>query len=304
MSATLTTRALGLGIVLAAGATLAAAPSANAAAAGTFAGHINGGVADFGSGLHALGAPTGDGTLDWDLSPTAGNADLNVSARVRGTLYWDSLDAGRARVIVTFEDRFQHVLATRTVDAPGPGGNANLASNQAHVDVSFTSPDLDKVVIQTRQVLPNGGLTGGGSLFGFAPLTARFAPRVNNGNADFGSGSHVGGAPVGSGSLEFNRLPHTMTADVRGTAYWDALFSAGCTRVLADFEDASGHILATLHDQDACGPGGDANDVRNQHSVTLHFESPALFKVRLRVGAFVNGTLVGAVATTYTFADG
>jgi hypothetical protein len=118
-----------------------------------------------------------------------------------------------------------------------------------------------------------------------------------------GSGTHVGGAPSGNGSLEFNREPHAMTADLDGTVYWDSLFSAGCSRVLADFEDASGHILTTLH-QDVCGLGGDANDLsrHNQHGVALHFESPALFKVRVRVGALVNGTLVGAVSTTYAFA--
>jgi hypothetical protein len=300
MSATFTTRALGLGLALVAGATLAAAPSANAAAAGTFAGRINGGVADFGSGLHALGAPTGDGTVAWDFSPTADGSDLIVTARVRGTLYWDAADPGRARVIVTFEDRSQNVLATRIVDVEGPGGNANLAANQSSINIPFSSPNLDKVLIQTRQVLPSGTLTGGGSLFGFAPLVSDYAPRVNNGASDFGSGAHVAGGPSGNGTLEFNREPHTMTAELLGTVYWDDLFAGGCTRVIADAEDAHGTIIASQH-QDVCGPGGNANDPHNQHSVSLHFNDPRLFKLRVTVGTLSGGQLLGAVAATYAF---
>src|ERR1700720_877160 len=52
---------------------------------------IDGGTADFGSGAHALGSPTGSGTVKWEFSTV--NGSLTARATVSGTVYWDSLDS-------------------------------------------------------------------------------------------------------------------------------------------------------------------------------------------------------------------
>src|SRR5262249_23513382 len=49
---------------------------------------MNAGRADFGSGTHAFGSPTGNATITYDWSTSTGQ--LRVTGRVRGTLYWDA----------------------------------------------------------------------------------------------------------------------------------------------------------------------------------------------------------------------
>src|SRR4030095_10675407 len=54
-------------------------------------------TADFGSGFHANGGPTGPYSVTWDFTPAGGV--VQVSARVQGTLYLDQLGSGRRRPV-------------------------------------------------------------------------------------------------------------------------------------------------------------------------------------------------------------
>src|SRR6185436_9699865 len=71
--------------------------------------------------------------------------------------------------------------------------------------------------------------------------------KINAGNHDFGSGSHVGGAPVGGGLVDFDYTPNEdgaliATATVLGTVYWDS-FDPGCARAIVSFLDENQNVL-------------------------------------------------------------
>jgi hypothetical protein len=297
-------RARILGVALATAAIAGvAAPVAGATTVRTDAIKINGGTADFGSGQHSLGSPQGSGTDVWGF--TASGGTLNVSAHLTGTLYWDSLDPGCARVVVHFEDRFGHDLITpkRPPDACGPGGDANLTSNQRQVNYSYSSPQLDEVVVQTRQVNPNGALSGGGTSDDFEPLVSNHQPLINSGTADFGgSGSHMFGAPTTSAEVDIDKGTGTMSAYITGRLFWDALFSSGCPQLAVDYLDVNNTVLKSAPPQSFCGPGGDANNSANWRDVSLNYSNPALYRVRLRVGSLAGSSFVNVTTVTYSFA--
>src|SRR5690242_10743438 len=63
----------------------------------------------------------------------------------------------------------------------------------------------------------------------FAVVVQTSTRKLNAGRADFGSGSHSFGSPDGSASITFDWNNSTgqlvSTGRVRGTIYWDSLFS-------------------------------------------------------------------------------
>jgi hypothetical protein len=287
-----------------------AAPAAGAKTVRTDAIKINGGTADFGTGQHSLGSPQGSGTLVWDFTASGGN--LNVTAHLTGTLYWDSVDPGCARLIVHFEDKFGHDLTTPQSpnDACGGGGNANLPDNQQqNLSFSYTSPQLDKVVVLTRQVNPDGSLTGGGQADDFEPLVSNHQPLINNGTADFGgAGAHVLGSPTTAGEVDIDKGTNTMSAYITGRLFWDSLFSSGSPRIVVDYLDVNNNVLAS-QSYHFTGPGGDANDAANYRDFPgstgvpdLHFSSPSLYRVRLRIGSLAGSSFVNVASVTYSFA--
>jgi hypothetical protein len=296
------TRTIAVALATAAVAAVASAP-AGATTVSTEGVKIKGGTAGFGSGHHSFGNPEQSGTITWDYTASGGN--LFVKARVLGTLYWDSLDPGCAEIIVSFQDRSLHDLVAPTVRHKcGGGGDANLAGNQTPIDISSpANPLLDKVVIQTRQLNANGTLTGGGTVDSFEPLVSNNVAGFNDGTADFGGfGQHSFGSPSDNGKVELDKGFNQIEAHVYGRLYWDALFASGCAKLLADYQDVNGVTLKTEPTQ-VCGPGGDANNPRNQTTVDLSWSNPALFKVRLRIGSLTaDGSLVNVKSQTFSFA--
>jgi len=256
------------------------------------------GVADFGSGNHSFGGPDGYATDTDDISFVDGQ--MVASKRIRGTLYWDSLDPGCARVTIRFRTRLNHTLATRTRMVCGAGGDANDAGNQRAIDESFAAPGLDNAILETNQD-ENGALSGGRHITLHIPYIAERVLRVGNGTSDFGNGTHIGGWPLDAGEVEFKRWPTEIGAAVIGRLYWDAAFSSGCAQIVVDFQDAAGNTLNTASSKE-CGPGGNANDGANNRAVNLSWAHPALFKTRTRIGSVVNGNFVGVTTRTQSFA--
>jgi hypothetical protein len=283
----------------AAGVAVAAvmAATADAATVGDGAFRIAGGVADFGSGNHSVGNPEEKASDTDDISVV--NGQMVVSKRIRGTLYWDSLDPGCARVTIRFRNRLNQTLATRTRSVCGSGGNANDADNKRAIDESFAGPALDNAIVETRQD-QNGALSGGGQQTLLIRLLRRWGLRVGSGTADFGDGAHVGGWPFDHGEVEFQRDPTELSVSVQGRLYWDAAFSSGCARIVVDYRDAAGNILNTQSATE-CGPGGNANDDANNRTISLGWSDPALFRTRTRVGSVVNGNFVGVTTRNQTF---
>jgi len=273
---------------------------------------INGGKADFGTGSHHFGSPDNNGVITWDLSVI--NGLLIAKATVSGRLYYDSLSgAGTARLIIQFKkvtsNNTLQTVATRVINVSGPGGDANLASNQIAVNENFSDRDLFTVVMSTAEVDSNGNSINLNTIVDPTDSNWSFSPTINNGSSDFGTGTHSFGSPSHPGFVAFFRsLPNasltpttplgSMLGVVSGTLYWDAAFSSGTARMIIDFQDASGNTLSS-RTRDVSGPGGDANNSSNQRSIDENFVSPSVFQVRLRVGQVSNGSFVNIVSNTY-----
>jgi hypothetical protein len=286
-------------VVFAAMATFVGAMSAPAWAAnvGTDRSRI-GFEADFGSGTHIGGTP-GLYRVDWDYTPVGGV--VRVTARVRGTLYLDRLGSGCARLLINFQDiDADNLTSTRTTQFCGPGFDANASANKRAVDQTFASTSLRRVSLAV----------GSGSTLGSIELdhaAAHVAPsvnggvRINNGTADFGGTSvlpaHFGGSPSLPAPVTLVLGSNTsVVGRVRGTLFVDST-RAGCSRVLIEFKDVNDANLAT-RTRDRCAPsGGDALDAANQRVIDESFTSPALFKIRVRVGRVAGGAFVGTVVS-------
>jgi hypothetical protein len=287
---------------------------------------VLGGVADFGSGTHLFGSPSGNAVVTYSLDASSGS--LIVTGRVQGTFYWDSLDPGCTFIDIEFSDDnpFDLVpLSIHTASSPefcAPGGDANLAANKLTIDERFSRGDLHSVTIRLSQ-------ERGGFIRDIARETVPFTlfnqnksnVTINGGTADFGTGLHVSGTPTGSGQVEFGtglfcpegftrcgydirdpvRPVHGITASVYGVLYWDSLFDKGCARLQIQFQDASGNGHGT-RDRDKCGPGGNANNSDNKRLIDeFKLTTPELFKVRLRTGTVLSdGSFVNTTTRTFS----
>ena len=301
MSFALSTRSIRRAAAVAALALSAAAVPTASAEAANIGGRtvlINGGVADFGAGQHLFTSPQRSADVDFAAGPVDGS--FAVSARVRGTLYFDAIDPGCARVTIKFLDRNSNVLETRQPsDVCGPGGDANASANKRLVIANFSHPALDKVKVTTRHVV-GGSLIGGGTKTVTAPTGRAFTTRIDSRTADFGRGAHVLGAPARSGDVAFERRSNGIRASVGGTLYYDSLLQAGCARIVIDYLAADGDRLERETETD-CGPGGDANDSRNHSSVNDSFTNADLSKVRIKVGTLAGDSFVNVTTKTFTF---
>lgn len=259
-------------------------PAASALIVETDYVNLNGGEADFGSGSHFLGGPVGNGVLTFDYNPSSGQ--YVATGRVRGTLYWDSLfSSGCSRLIVKFRDGAGNLLATRTVDVCGPGGDANNLANQVPVDVSFSSPNLNRVDIATATV-SNGTATATASTSHLTPNKRTY------GGLDVQSIPPCAGllacsslVEFSGASVTFSRSNGSMTGSVAGTLVDYALFS--CGRLVIDFYDQSGNEITT-GTRDVCP--SPLLFAPFKASVADSFTSGSLFTISLEPGELHNGT--------------
>jgi hypothetical protein len=257
--------------------------------------------ADFGIGTH-IGGTVGPATITWDYTPV--NGVITVTARLKGTLFIDRLGPGCGRLQIDFQDIDGNNLTnTRFIDLCGPGFDANSPSNQREVDVRFgpnTRLRFVNVVISAGPTLNelenDNGLRS-------SYIDVNGSTIINNGFADFGNLTHVGGTPLNPANVRLHLTPEgVIQGSVKGILFWDS-FNAGCSRLIIDFRDIHGAILRrrTINE---CGPiGGNALLSSNQTAVNRSFTSPLLFSIRLRVGQVKNGSFVGPV-TTRTFSFG
>jgi hypothetical protein len=275
--------------------------------------------ADFGSGVHLLGRPTGSGSVTWEYSTIGGS--LVAKATIKGTLYVDSFDYGPtvqrgARLIISFQNAAQTEIGFRFKDlcCALRGGNANDPHSQLSINESFASSELTSVFLGVTGLLDGGeqgrpweplaralerGANDSASTIVKAPGNKKYDVIVNNGNNDFGGEPHAVGSPVTSGLVQLTRDKGQVTGHVKGTLYWDALFGGGCTRLIIDFQNLNGTTLSqkTI---DRCGTGGNANDAGNKLAVDQSFTSGSLMQIRLRVGTVLqDGSLRNVVTNNY-----
>jgi hypothetical protein len=264
---------------------------------------INFGTADFGNPKHAFGSPVYPAYVGWEFSTV--NESLRAEASVNGTLFLDSLDPGCARVTIEFKSSSGAILATRTknVCVTVTGHNANDSTNQVDGLEIFGSSDLNQVVLRTHSVVNGQVVSSSPPVISTAPNVKKHDVIVNSNDADFGTGTHAGGGPTGSGLVKLTRNNGNVTGLVSGTLYYDSLFSEGCAQMEVFFENSAG---TSIHSETIkkCGPGGNANDAVNKKSVDETFTSGSLFKIRLRVGQVLpDGSFVRVQTKTCDFKE-
>lgn len=260
---------------------------------------LDGVRADFGSGFHSLGSPTGNGVVLWDYAPSG--LGIIATARVKGTLYWDALfSAGCARLTITYKDYSGHTITTNTATLCAPGGDANNSANQKAVDVSFGDQNLASIVISANEV-QNGTVLSGASTSSASPPARGYPVKIDSGNADFGSGTHAFGSPTGNANVTINRAfpGGLLNSTVTGTLYWDSLLSPGCARAIVNFQDGTGNTVFSRVN-DACGPGGDANSASNQTAID-DYDLDGMWQVQLRIGSLAGTSFVGVTNQTFNF---
>ena len=276
-------RALFTSLVIAA-AFVVLAPGVQAVIVQTTNRTINNGRADFGSGNHSFGGPSGAATITFDWSPNAGL--IRSTGRVRGTLYWDAaFNAGCARVTIRFRNSAnQNLTPARVIDECGPGGDANNSANRTPVDESFASVSLANILITTSEVVNNTEV-GAASAPVITQVTQKvYSVKVENGAADFGDGNHSFGSPEEPGQIFFTRSANgNMTSIVNGILYWDAFNDDSCSELVLERRTINGGILDS-DDFLNCGPGGNANNQANQLFVFQNtFTGGTVFDVRMEV---------------------
>jgi hypothetical protein len=264
---------------------------------------INFGTADFGFGGSALGSPTNDGLVFWLYSSV--NGSLQAKARVSGVLFLDSLEPGCARLTMEFKSSSGAILATRNKDicVTTTGHNANDSTNLLQVLEDFAAGDLNQVILKTHSVVNDHVVSTSPAFTSTAPNVKKNDVIINSNDADFGTGTHAGGGPTGSGLVKLTRNNGNVTGLVSGTLYYDSLFSEGCAQMEIFFENSAG---TSIHSETIkkCGPGGNANDVVNKKNVEETFSSGSLFKIRLRVGQVLSdGSFVRVQTKTCDFLE-
>jgi len=255
------------------------------------------GDADFGSGMHLNGTPTGPFTVTWDYAPI--NGVVVVTATVNGTLYMDSLFSGCARLKVQFQDINRNIIsAPQPTQFCGPGGDANSSANQ-RPNLMISSPSDSR--IRLVQLIVGFGTTSTNIVDD--RTTTEFFPgiastdKIDSGTADLGGPGpfpiHLFGSPVDPYSASV-RLQDSgvVKGDVNGILFWDST-SAGTACAIVDFRNASGTILSTRTIKVTGPSGGNALQSTNQASFDASFSNAAVFSIRLRVG-----TGTGTTATT------
>lgn len=257
---------------------------------------INAGSADFGSGNHSFGSPSGNATISYDWSTATGQ--LRSTGRVRGTLYWDSLFSGRARLTISFRNAANTTIALRTINLPAtggnaPGGDANSPDNKIAVDESFGSVNLFTIVLTVAEIQSGVEVNPISSTIAQV-IQKSFPVTINNGKADFGDGGHHFGRPDNPGFITFSRnIDGTVTGVVDGTLYYDSFDDNSCAVMEIAHRDSNGGILRD-RTRENCGPGGDANNQANQRFINEPLNSGSLSDIRIIVtdsGAPTEGVL-------------
>lgn len=124
--------------------------------------------------------------------------------------------------------------------------------------------------------------------------------KLDGGRADFGDGLHSFGSPSGHGVITYaHEFPSglTVTGRVRGTLYWDALFSAGCARLTIRFQDRERVDLETRR-LERCGPGGNANDSPNQRAVDESYSNPRLYHIIISANEVLDGRVLSGASVS------
>lgn len=112
------------------------------------------GHADFGTGLHLGGAPTGNAQLTWDKGSST------ITAKLSGTVYWDDIFSGgcarvRYRLYTTSGSIASTVYSTPVCRAGS--GNPFIQPPQKTYTASLSHPQAFKAHIVTQKAPGSGG---------------------------------------------------------------------------------------------------------------------------------------------------
>ena len=266
-------------------------PPAWGATAAIDKGTINGGEADFGTGAHYLGSPTGPYTVTWDYSVNSAG-DLVKTAHIHGYLYVDKLfGGGCARLKILYQNLSGVNVTTQTSQFCGPGGDANNQTNQQLVDASRSGIDIARVRLITGAGSSLSTIQDGNSATWYEPQITAQLDTLDNGTWTY----QLDTAPQGLNIFQSEFFPSTygsMDATVNGLLnakpFALLVFSP---RVVFDYFDANGALI----DQDVW----DVNEGFAPDSARFNIAN--IFKVRIRLGEVGAGDFINVVSRTYSF---
>jgi hypothetical protein len=265
---------------------------ASAATAGVSKGTINGGEADFGTGAHYLGSPTGPYTVTWDYSVSGGT--LIKTAHIHGYLYVDKLfGGGCARLKILYLNLAGTTITSQTSQFCGPGGDANNQTNQFLVDAQKSSVDIARVRLTIAAGSSTSTFVDGPSATWTEPQIAIQQDTLNNGDWTYTLFDATTNFGVHIFPSEFFGDPYgSMDASLYGFLTASDLITT--PRVVFDYIDANGVIF----DQDVwdIGPGSGFTPFSSRFNVAN------IFKVRVRLGETgPAGGFFNVVSKTYAF---
>jgi hypothetical protein len=266
-------------------------PSAWGATAAIDKGTINGGEADFGTGGHYLGSPSGPYTVTWDYSVNSAGV-LVKTAHIQGYLYVDKLfGGGCARLKILYQNLSGVNVTTQTSQFCGPGGDANNQSNQQLVDASRSGSDIARVRLITGAGSSLSTIQDGSSATWYEPQIVAQLDTLDNGTWTY----QLDVAPQGLNIFPSEFFPSaygSMDATVNGllNAKPFALLVFP-PRVVFDYFDANGALI----DRDVWDVDEGFSPGRSRFNVAN------IFKVRVRLGEVSQGVFINVVGRTYSF---
>jgi len=107
---------------------------------------------------------------------------------------------------------------------------------------------------------------------------------INGGASDFGSGLNLLNAPMGSGTVTFDRQETTIVARVRGTVYVDqpaeSFTAHGCARIRVRLYSI-GNLLQTQHSKKVCRDGLQLSLQPPSRAVSVSVRHPSAYRVKI-----------------------
>lgn len=275
---------------------------------------INGSLgnkADFGSGGHSGGLPTGSGNVKWEYDNAA--ACLTAKATVTGKVYLDDFFGGQVRVTIQYRDATGAIITNGQVTFVSPNmpfaalGAAD-SSHQMTISHTFQAANLKEVTIITS----NSGKTSGMSA---TVGNKRFLIRLNSpAGVGLGGGGYTctqSGCtgPVDNATFNFTRFDEEIIGSLQAVLYY-AGESASKPKFLVEWLNRDGNSLGADASQTsaflAVG-GSNPNSRLNQQSISdlfARFSSCRLWKARVTVGVDARGSFESQVSRTLSFEAG
>jgi hypothetical protein len=204
---------------------------------------------DFGDNTFVAGAPTGSGNVEWNYGAAG------VQPHVTGTLHMDNAAGLCARMRLEQFDRTGAAVSTTF------GGTVCAADNLHHAfAVNLTppvAPLTDRTTVSIEKQAAAGWTTVASST-AWANTHDDSVWIAPGGGAGFGGPGWLFGAPLGSGTVEWNLEDGTLEPHLTGTLHLNNAAGA-CARMKLRYLTEFGVLITSQTGATFCAAGGGQN---------------------------------------------